>query len=158
MSSILIKGGNFLLNVGPDDTGKIPAVSKEIFQEAGDWYQRIYESIIDTDFISVGNHQFTRRGNTVYLHLPPAYGCSGVRLTPFTVAPVSGVLLNSGETVDAVVEYTPLDYDGNKNTAHLHLKKIPAKQYMGENMVIKMEFEDADSFFNSANDDKEVLL
>ncbi len=158
MSSILIKGGNYLLNVGPDDTGKIPAVSKEIFKEAGDWYKRIYESIVDTEFISVNNHQFTRRGNTVYLHLPASYGCTGARLVPFTVAPKSAVLLNGGETVEAVVEYTPLDYDGDKNIAHLHLKKIPAKQYMAENMVIKMEFEDADKFFSLDSADKSAVL
>ena len=100
MSSILIKGGNYLLNVGPDGMGKIPDTSKEIYSEVGSWYQRIYESIIDTDFICVGNHQFTRRGNTVYLHLPAAFGCSGMRLVPFTEAPVSAVLLNEDRHAD----------------------------------------------------------
>lgn len=158
MSSILIKGGNFLLNVGPDGMGRIPDASKEIFKEVGGWYQRIYESIIDTEFICVNGHQFTRKGNNVYLHLPASYRCSGIRLVPFTVAPVSAVLLNSGEKVDAVVEYTPLDYDGVNNVAHLHLKHIPAKQYMGENMVIKMEFEDADRFFSIVKDDEKTIL
>ena len=158
MSSILIKGGNFLLNVGPDGKGRIPEVSKEIFSEVGDWYQRIYESIIDTEYIAVGAHQFTRRGNTVYLHLPAAYGCSGIRLLPFTVAPLSAVLLNGGETLEAVVEYTPLDYDGKNNTAHLHLKNIPAKKYLGENMVVKMEFEDADAFFSTFYNHKSATI
>ena len=81
-----------------------------------------------------------------------------MRLVPFTEAPISAVLLNGGEKIDAVVEYTPLDYNGADNIAHLHLKNIPAKQYLGENMVIKMEFEDADRFFSSGNADKDIIL
>jgi hypothetical protein len=77
---------------------------------------------------------------------------------PFTVAPLSAVLLNGGETVDAVVEYTPLDYDGKNNTAHLHLKNIPAKKYLGENMVIKMEFEDADRFFDCSDAERKANI
>lgn len=159
MSSILIKGGNFLLNVGPDGAGNIPEISKEIFSEVGVWYKKIYESIIDTEFFSVSGHNYTKRGNTVYLHLPAAFGCSGLVLKPFTTAPKSAVLLNNGNKINAKVEYCPTDYDGKTNTAHLHLSGIPAKEFLTENMVIKMEFDDINDFLSSANTvtEKEIL-
>ena len=150
MSSIVIKGGNFLLNIGPDGKGNLPEKSCEIFEKVGSWYKRIYESIIDTEFICVNNHNFTRNKNTVYLHLPPAFSASGISLKPFTVAPESAVLLNGGEVIDAKVVYCPSDYDGKTNTPHLHLSNIPAEKYLHENMVIKMEFNNANEFFGDS--------
>ena len=40
LSDIASKGGNFLLNVGPDAQGEIPAASRERLQTVGAWLQR----------------------------------------------------------------------------------------------------------------------
>ncbi|MCG8307731.1 MAG: alpha-L-fucosidase [Cytophagales bacterium] len=45
---IASKGGNFLLNVGPDKTGKIPQATVERLNEVGDWMQVNSESIYGT--------------------------------------------------------------------------------------------------------------
>lgn len=146
MSKMLIKGGNYLLNVGPDETGRIPDRAKKIFSTVGDWYKRIYESVADAKYYRVGEFDYTIKGNTVYLHLPPACGCSGFILKPFDVAPKSATLLNNGADIEAKVCFSPWDYDGEENAPHLHIGNVPAEEFLHENMVVKMEFDDVSLF------------
>ena len=46
LSEVLQKGGNFLLNVGPDGTGKIPAPSVDTLKKAGVWVNEHKEKFI----------------------------------------------------------------------------------------------------------------
>lgn len=159
MSKILMKGGNYLLNVGPNGRGMLPNESKQIFAAAGNWYKRIRESIIGTKYLHAGNFDYTVRENTVYLHLPAACGCRGFILKPFTVAPTKAVLLNNGKTVDAKVCFSPWDYDGDQNLPHLHIGNLPSDEYLHENMVIKMEFDDIRTFLAPMNEEiKQEIL
>lgn len=151
MSSILIKGGNYLLNVGPDGMGNLPEKSKEIFSAVGDWYKRIYESITDVKYYHVGGFDYTVRDNNVYLHLPPACGCSGFILKPFDVVPRKATLLNNGQEIEAKVCFSPWDYDNNENKPHLHIKGIPAEELLHENIVVKMEFDDVSEFLSQTS-------
>lgn len=159
MSKIMMKGGNYLLNVGPDGNGKLPEQAKKIFSAVGEWYKRIYESIVDTQYFHVGNFDYTVKDNTVYLHLPPACGCSGFILKPFSVAPKKATLLNNGQEIEAKVCFSPWDYDNDKNKPHLHIGKIPTEEFLHENMVIKMEFDDVAEFLAAAKESvtKEIL-
>ena len=71
------KGGNLILNVGPDACGRFPAQSLKILDEIGDWMSRNAASIygcgtvaggpIDPDKPDYG--RITRDGNTYYFHL-----------------------------------------------------------------------------------------
>jgi alpha-L-fucosidase len=66
------KGGNFLLNIGPDAEGNIPAPSVEALQIIGDWLQRNGDAIYGTTaspfpFLSWG--RCTRKGNILFLHI-----------------------------------------------------------------------------------------
>jgi alpha-L-fucosidase len=70
------KGGNMLLNVGPDAPGNIPAESQQILEDIGQWMKLNGASIY-----SCGNSalpkpewgRYTRSGNKVYAHVyePP---------------------------------------------------------------------------------------
>ena len=151
MSSILIKGGNYLLNVGPDGMGNLPEKSKKIFSAVGDWYKRIYESIADVKYYHVGDFDYTVHDNNVYLHLPPACGCSGFILKPFDVVPRKATLLNNGQEIEAKVCFSPWDYDNNENKPHLHIRGIPADELLNENIVIKMEFDDVSEFLSQTS-------
>ena len=101
---------------------------------------------MDTQYFHVGNFDYTVKDNTVYLHLPPACGCSGFILKPFSVAPKKATLLNNGQEIEAKVCFSPWDYDNDKNKPHLHIGKIPTEEFLQENMVIKMEFADITEF------------
>ncbi|MDB6019225.1 MAG: Alpha-L-fucosidase [Pedosphaera sp.] len=77
---IASKGGNYLLNVGPDATGEIPAPEVERLREAGAWMQANGEAIYGTSASAFGklpfNGRCTQKPGKLYLHLfeRPAYG------------------------------------------------------------------------------------
>lgn len=70
--NVVSKGGNLLLNVGPDAKGKIPAWSLNILSEVGDWMQLNSESIYgcgSAPFPKPEWGRFTMRSDTLYAHI-----------------------------------------------------------------------------------------
>ena len=67
------KGGNYLLNVGPDARGNFPPQAKKILTEMGQWMDRNQESIYGCTIPSVPLDAFgcrvTGKGDTLYLHV-----------------------------------------------------------------------------------------
>jgi len=83
---IASKGGNILLNVGPDATGIIPPDNVERLSKVGAWLQKngvsIYGSERGTfDYLPWGEN--TRKGNTLYFHVYdwPKNGVLNIPLT-----------------------------------------------------------------------------
>ena len=65
-------GGNYLLNIGPRPDGSIPEESVEVLREVGRWMQRSGNTIYGSDPCRVNSSNyadFTRRGNTLYMHV-----------------------------------------------------------------------------------------
>lgn len=66
-------GGNYLLNIGPDGEGNVPEASAQILKDVGRWLATNGEAIYRTEpgnFPSFGNYDnFSRRGNTLYIHV-----------------------------------------------------------------------------------------
>ena len=66
------KGGNLLLNVGPDARGSIPSESLAILREIGAWMRKNGESNYGCDASETEKPEFgriTQRGNTMYYHV-----------------------------------------------------------------------------------------
>ena len=66
------KGGNLLLNVGPDARGNIPPQSLEILRQIGAWMKDNSQSIYGCGKAGLekpDNGRITRRGNKLYYHL-----------------------------------------------------------------------------------------
>ena len=66
------KGGNFLLNVGPDARGKIPSRSLDILAGIGAWMRSNGESVYGCGRAGIDKPEYgriTRRGNTLYYHI-----------------------------------------------------------------------------------------
>ena len=66
------KGGNMILNVGPMGNGAFPPQSVEILREIGEWMKTNGESLYGCGKAGLDKPdfgRFTRRGNTLYLHL-----------------------------------------------------------------------------------------
>jgi alpha-L-fucosidase len=66
------KGGNFLLNVGPDALGRIPQPSVERLQAMGRWTRANAEAIYGTaasPFAKLPWGRCTRKGGVLYLHV-----------------------------------------------------------------------------------------
>jgi alpha-L-fucosidase len=65
-------GGNYLLNIGPKPDGSIPEESVRVLTQVGQWMSRNGGSIYTTDRCQVRRSEFanfTRRGNTLYMHV-----------------------------------------------------------------------------------------
>ncbi|MBO4326224.1 MAG: alpha-L-fucosidase [Clostridia bacterium] len=109
------KGGNLLLNVGPDEHGMIPAKSEEVLCAAGEWLRVNGESIYGTsgvpDFpylIPWGGLTYSSCRRTLYLHVMhyPSYPYR-LLLTGLET-PVTGIrLLRSGAPLQFMQSYEP---------------------------------------------------
>ena len=100
LADIVAKGGNFLLNVGPQPDGTLPAVAQQRMQEMGDWFKVNGEAIYATRPIAPykeGPMVFTRKRQQVYaIYLTPKEGDGlpdHVTLSSFRVKPGSNVKL-----------------------------------------------------------------
>ena len=72
LSEIVSKGGNLLLNIGPDKYGTIPQICRDNLKAIGRWMKVNGEAIYGTEaspfpFLPFG--YATRKGNTLYLHI-----------------------------------------------------------------------------------------
>ena len=66
------KGGNLLLNVGPDARGRIPNESVNILENIGRWMDKNGESIYGCGYGEIGKPElgrYTRNGNKIYFHI-----------------------------------------------------------------------------------------
>ncbi len=101
---IASKGGNFLLNIGPDAEGVIPAPSVERLRESGRWVHANGESIYGTTasrFRRLPWGRSTTKGNTIYLHVFD-WPADGRLVVPGLKSPVSrATLLASGQSLAA---------------------------------------------------------
>ncbi len=65
---IVVKGGNLLLNVGPQADGSWPEMSVQQFEEMGEWTSAYGEAIYDAEFVAVPEQAWGRvaqvRGST----------------------------------------------------------------------------------------------
>ncbi len=72
LSDCVSKSGNFLLNVGPDALGRIPAPAERVLREVGGWLDENGDSIYGCGMSDVKYPDFgryTQSGNKLYLHL-----------------------------------------------------------------------------------------
>lgn len=66
------KGGNLILNVGPNAKGEIPKESVEILEKVGDWVQANGDGIYGCTFSKYAKPEwgrFTQKGNKLYAHI-----------------------------------------------------------------------------------------
>lgn len=64
-------GGNYLLNIGPKPDGSIPEETVAVLESVGKWMGTNGNSIYGTERIHYDgnpNANYTRRGNTLYIH------------------------------------------------------------------------------------------
>ncbi len=107
------KGGNLLLNVGPDANGVIPEQSVQTLEEIGRWMKYNSESIYGCGPAGLDKPDWgriTRRGNVLYLHIfentigpLPMTGVERSRLDSIR-------MLASGSEIPVSVSWTHSDY------------------------------------------------
>lgn len=75
--NVVSHGGNFLLNIGPDDNGEVVPFEKEVLLRNGRWLKEHGEAVYGTDASPFGSDfswgAVTRKGHTLYLILSGTY-------------------------------------------------------------------------------------
>lgn len=126
--SCVSKGGNYLLNVGPDARGNIPPQSQAILEQIGAWMRRNGESIYGCHAAPMDEAPFgcrlTSRGATVYLHVmeqpvgPLAVSCIDrrqIKSARFLSTGAEVEVLTSGWAVQNYPNVTFLSLAGQAN-------------------------------------------
>lgn len=70
--NVLSKGGNYLLNIGPDKEGVVPKASVDILKKVGKWVSANQTAIYGTNaspFAYLPWGRCTQKGNALYLHV-----------------------------------------------------------------------------------------
>ncbi|MGL5730126.1 MAG: alpha-L-fucosidase, partial [Bacteroidales bacterium] len=118
---VVSRGGNFLLNIGPEPDGSIPAESIRLFQEIGAWMdinsEAIYETRANPFDVEFKWGRVTRKGdNTLYFFVYEKPE-NGILQIPCTFnANAKAVLLENGETITIT--------SGTNNTAEINIKNL----------------------------------
>jgi len=141
---IVSKGGNYLLNVGPDGKGRIPAESVERLQTIGQWMDENGAAIYGTTaspFKKPAWGRYTQKGNYVYAFVFDW--------------PLTGLLEvdSRGSTINNVYALSdaakiPLELTQTEGSYHLHLPETPSNPYA---TVLVLETESNPSPTQSAN-------
>lgn len=106
------KGGNMILNVGPDAKGNIPKESVKILREIGQWMKKNQESVYGCGICKLPKPEwgrYTQKGNVIYAHVYetplgalPLYGIGPDKLDKvYYVA--DGSEMNRGEAWNTVL-------------------------------------------------------
>jgi alpha-L-fucosidase len=115
-------GGNYLLNIGPRADGSIPEESVRVFTEVGQWMSRNGDAIYLTDRCQVKHSNFagfTRRGNTLYMHVHFWPGHT-VALGGLMTKVLTARLLASGQSVKFEQERFRVRFTGLPDEAPDH--------------------------------------
>jgi alpha-L-fucosidase len=95
-------GGNYLLNIGPKADGSIPEESVRILTAVGKWMDKHGEAIYESERCKVTRSalaRFTRKGNTLYIHVYFWPG-SSVALGGLRTKVKSARILTTGQNVN----------------------------------------------------------
>lgn len=140
------KGGNLLINVGPDAMGRIPQGSTNVLRRVGDWLRKNGESIYGTTPCADSPYQLrwgglTGRGATVYLHLlDPADTPDRIKICNIETKAKRAWLLATGEELPIAQSYE-LARDEYRFIVHYPQDKLDELD-----TVIAAEFEEAPVF------------
>jgi len=143
-AKLLSRGGNLLLNVGPDADGRIPAEAQEILRRFGKWHKAVREAwksvANDEDLVKDDTCIVTKKGEALYLTYVNGLDRRGVNLFPLDKMPKSAVLLNTGASLKAEVVFMPSSFWEGGRRDSLHVSGIPVDDLAGEPVVIRLEY------------------
>ncbi len=146
MDKILLMGGSYLLNVGPNKHGEIPTVSASIVKEVGRWYNTVREAY-DREAMPLPEMNSpaywvsgTSDGKTRFVHMKNAPTCTGLPLPTFADDPKAVTLLNTGEAISWDRVQNPEDFTGDFGVNRppvLRLHGLPVNDVMP--LVLRLE-------------------
>ena len=131
ISGYLMRGANYLLNIGPDALGRFPEEADTLLAVIGKWYKNAKEAL-DSEWMPElgvkGEFQVSKTGNSYYLHFDYPAERTGYAVPFLNEPPVSVVLLNDGRMLKYEIERFPtrhIFYSGKIEPDCLHIMGIP---------------------------------
>ncbi len=139
IDSWLAKGCNYLLNIGPDASGKIPPQAAQILKNIGQWFKPVRESFNGKPEKLLDNNDLltVRTEDAIYIHCPSGLKASTLCLEPLTNEPEAVVLMNDGAALPWTFE--PVVYQRGRTEKFLRIREIPIDELTGP-AVIKICF------------------
>lgn len=145
IDKIMSRGGNYLLNVGPDARGCFPEDAMKKIRKIGDWYNRISESLVGAEFVENRTipYRLTTKGDYLYIHFDGMAISDGVDMRPIATVPTEAVVLNNGAKVCAKVKQIPNNFfvPTEDIVPYLHINKIPVDEITNEPIIIRLKFD-----------------
>ena len=148
LTDVTGKGGNLLINVGPDALGRFPAGSVDVLRQVGGWLRQNGGSIYGTRPCPDSPYQLrwgglTGRGATVYLHLLDAAETpERIKICNIPTAARRAYLLSTGEELPFSQSYEPA------RDEHRLIIHYPQDRLDALDTVIAVEFEEPPVFQN----------
>lgn len=141
-------GASYLLNVGPDDKGVIPAEYEENLMKVADWYNRMngcLESADADDFdygIRHDKYIANIKNGKTYLHFYDGLISNSIAIKNYPNEPVSVRLMNSGEALKYDITLLPefLDMSKERQDTLLHIYGIDSDKYCDEPITIEIKW------------------
>jgi alpha-L-fucosidase len=132
LTDIVSKGGNYLLNIGPDATGTIPQASIDILTTMGKWLKANGESIYGTShspfYVDNIDWRCTQKPKTLFFHI--IKWSDNLVINGLKSKVVNATFLETGEKVNFIQEGSQLAFS---------LPDNPVNEY---NSVIKVKIEE----------------
>lgn len=111
--TVFSRGGNELLNIGPDGQGRIPSGARACLEKVGDWLNQVQASIYGTDAIASYVYEspelrFTHRPHHLYIHVlePARFSGEEIPLPNIKNQVLESTWLNHGEACHLRVRKT----------------------------------------------------
>lgn len=104
------RGGNYLLNIGPDGTGVIPAVSRDILLRVGSWLRDHSDSIYVTQPVPVYPYElewgmFTFKPGKLFMHV--FHWGKLIKIPCLANKVTRAYVLKTGQELEFVQRYSP---------------------------------------------------
>ncbi|MBQ9543744.1 MAG: alpha-L-fucosidase [Clostridia bacterium] len=141
---MMARGASYLLNVGPDASGKIPEEYASRIRRVGDWYKRMEGALCcheedKFDYgVKGGVPIVTRKDGKTYFHFPDGLCSSAFSLRRFPCLPRSVRLLNTGKELSFAYEPLPEFFSEGRAKPYLHITGIPSDELASEAIVIEV--------------------
>lgn len=156
IDSVMARGGNYLLNVGPKADGSLPAPAVKTVKAVGRWYKKVKESfsappvpgLLESGFkvyrgfppeLSANPGILAgKKGSILYLHLNSFPRSEGLVMKPVVEAPKKAVLLNTGRELECGLDFLPSLWAFERKFPRV--RKIPVNRLSNEVPVLKVIF------------------
>ena len=144
MDTTFSKGGNYLLNVGPDALGQITEKPSDILRNVGAWYANVKEAFEGCEPASQLSKNrsvyLTQKNSTLYVHLTQFPISEAVILNPIQTLPKRAVLLNTGNPVEACVDFIPSLWESGQK--FLRIRNLPVDDFSNQVMIVRLDFDE----------------